>query len=93
MKAISNAAFLSLPRHCTHGNFANVVMPEKMESAVTMHIQLRIVIWNVVTLTFVVTGVHRLIGILDVSERHLFTVLMVIMCNGDMSKRSGDEDG
>lgn len=35
MKAISNAAFLSLPRHCTHGNFANVVIPEKMESAVT----------------------------------------------------------
>ena len=42
--------------------------------------------------TFVVTGVDRLIGILDVSERHLVTVLVVIMSDGDRSKHGGDED-
>ncbi len=35
MKAISNRSVLSLPRHCTHGSLANVVMPENMEFAVT----------------------------------------------------------
>ena len=36
IKAMSNAVVLSFPRHCTHGNLANVVIPEKMESAVTV---------------------------------------------------------
>ena len=35
MKAMSKVASFSLPRHLTQGNLANVVMPEKMESAVT----------------------------------------------------------
>ena len=43
--------------------------------------------------TFIVTGVGRLIGILEIFERNLFTVLMAIMCNGDTLKRGGDEDG
>lgn len=90
-KAMSNAASLSLPRHCTHGNFANVVIPEKMESAVTEIIQLRgeTLDMELYGLTLVVTGVDRLIGILEVSERHLF---VVVMSDGDTSKRSGDED-
>lgn len=33
--ATSNGTLLSLPRHWTQGSLANVVMPEKMESAVT----------------------------------------------------------
>ena len=33
--AISNGTFLSFVRHWTHGSLAKVVMPEKMESAVT----------------------------------------------------------
>lgn len=33
--ATSNGTFFSLPRHWTQGSLANVVMPEKMESAVT----------------------------------------------------------
>ena len=35
MKAMSNGVSLSLVRHWTQGSFANVVMPEKMESPVT----------------------------------------------------------
>jgi len=42
--------------------------------------------------TFVVTGVDCLIGILDVSERHLFTVLVVITSDGNRSEHNGDED-
>ena len=36
MNAISNESVLSLPRHWTHGNLANVAMPENTESAVTV---------------------------------------------------------
>lgn len=35
MKAMSKVVSRSFPRHCTHGSLANVVIPEKMESAVT----------------------------------------------------------
>lgn len=35
MKAMSKVSSRSFPRHWTHGSFANVVIPEKMESAVT----------------------------------------------------------
>jgi hypothetical protein len=35
MKAISNGISFSRVRHCTQGSLANVVMPEKIASAVT----------------------------------------------------------
>ena len=35
MNAMSKGTCLPGPRHCTHGNLAKVVMPEKIESAVT----------------------------------------------------------
>lgn len=35
MNAMSKVVSLSLPRHCTQGSLAKVVMPENTESAVT----------------------------------------------------------
>jgi hypothetical protein len=46
MKAMSNAVSLSLPRHCTQGSFANVVMPEKIESAVTRKIAVMVRLYH-----------------------------------------------
>ena len=45
MNAISKRSALSLPRHCTHGSLANVVMPENMESAVTGKYEHKYVLW------------------------------------------------
>lgn len=36
MKAMSNGVSLSLPKHWTQGSLANVAIPEKTESAVTV---------------------------------------------------------
>lgn len=40
-KATSKGTLLSLPRHWTQGSLANVVIPEKIESAVTSKRQRR----------------------------------------------------
>lgn len=42
--------------------------------------------------TFVITRVDGLIGILDVSQRHLFIVPVAIMSDSYMSNRSSEED-
>ena len=66
-------------------------MPEKTESAVTELVQLKSKSLDM-TFTLVVTRVHCLIGVLEVSDWHLFAVLMDIMCNNDMNtEHSGDE--
>ena len=78
---MSNALSLSLPRHWTHGNFANVVMPEKTESAVTNPKGINFLMDFTTSdeLTIIVAGiVNCLVRILHLVEGHLICVVMLV---------------
>lgn len=85
---MSNGTFLSLVRHWTHGNFANVVIPAKTASAVT---DTKIVSYSVCTrarprrehgLTRVVTRVRPLVWEPDIVQGHLIFIVVAMTHRG-----------
>jgi hypothetical protein len=85
MNAMSNGTCFSLVRHLTQGSFANVVIPEKIASAVTrkkMRILHHKAVWREHRLTRVISRVRRLIRKADVSQRYLVFVVIIMACAG-----------
>jgi len=85
---MSNGTCCSFVRHWTHGNFANVVIPEKIASAVTSTKTL-VKTLRACThtrrdhgLTGVITRIHRLVREPDIVQGHL-VFIMVIMTYTD----------
>jgi hypothetical protein len=92
---MSNGTFFSFVRHWTHGNFANVAIPEKTASAVTGTKKNPIVkrFWvrtvRALAFTSVVTGIHRLVWEPDVVQRHLIFVVVAMTHTG---RREGQHE-
>ena len=93
MNAISKRSVLSLPRHCTHGSLANVVMPENIESAVTRKDEHEVHCIGRIRRTAVIARVvHGLVGVFDVVEGHLHAVVVVVM-SVDGGEHRSESDG
>ena len=92
-KAISNNSSLSLVKHWTQGSLAKVVMPEKIESAVTERCREFLQSPRCFKYydTFIVTWVYGLIRIFNIVERHL--IGMIIMAKYSGNKNSADYSG
>ena len=89
--AMSNGTCFSLVRHWTHGNFANVVIPEKTASAVTgtkamRQKSARMYMYHAREESTVLTGiVTRICGLVrepDIVQRHLVFIMAIVTHTG-----------
>ena len=85
---MSNGTCFSFVRHWTHGNFANVVIPEKTASAVT---GMKVIVKKMRAcihprgeygLTGIITRICRLVRVPDVVQGHLVFIMAIVTHTG-----------
>jgi hypothetical protein len=86
---MSNGTCFSFVRHWTHGNFANVVIPEKTASAVTGTKESNRQKLRTFTrsrrehgLTGIVTRICRLVRVPDIVQGHLVFIMTIMTHTG-----------